>query len=48
MGVLELIAFVQDEFGIQVSDNEITEENFGTLTGIASYVLSKRAAAPAT
>jgi acyl carrier protein len=43
MGVLELITFIQDEFGITVGDDEITEENFGTLASIARYVTGKRA-----
>lgn len=42
MGVLELISFVQEEFSVQVSDSDVTEENFGTLSGIARYILSKR------
>jgi acyl carrier protein len=44
MGVVELIAFIEDEFGIEVGDDEVTEQNFGTLADIATYVLSKRAA----
>lgn len=48
MGVLELISFIQDEFGIKVGDDEITEEHFGTLAGIASYVVSKRAGVAAS
>jgi acyl carrier protein len=43
MGVLELISFVEGQFGIKVSDDEITEQNFGTLASIANYVLGKRA-----
>lgn len=45
LGLVELIAFIQDEFGVQVAPDEITEETFGTLERIASYVLSKRGAA---
>ncbi len=45
MGVLELISFIQDEFGIKVGDDDITEENFGTLAAIARYVVRKRAEA---
>ena len=48
MGVLELITFVQEEFSVQVSDSDVTEENFGTLNGIARYILSKRGAVPAS
>lgn len=44
MGVLELIAFLGDEFGIDVADDEITEANLGTLRSITNYVASKVAA----
>ena len=43
MGVVELITFVQDEFGVAVDDGDITEDNFGTLNAIAEYVQGKRA-----
>lgn len=43
MGVVELITFLQDEFGVPVEDGDITEENFGTLDAIARYVHDKRA-----
>ena len=45
LGVVEFVAFIEDEFGIEVGDDEVTEQNFGTLTDIATYVVSKRAAA---
>ena len=48
MGVLELISFVQEEFGVHVVDDEITEENFGTLAAIAGYVLRKQNAGVAS
>jgi acyl carrier protein len=44
MGVMELIAFLQDEFHIQVAEAEITEEHFGSLDAIASFVTAKRPA----
>jgi acyl carrier protein len=42
MGVLELIGFLHSEFGITVADEDINEENLGTLAGIARYVLARR------
>ena len=42
MGVMELLDFIQDEFGVMVADDEITEDNLGTLNAIASYVTAKR------
>ena len=41
MGVVELLTFVQDRFGIQPADDDITEENLGSLRAIARFVLSK-------
>jgi len=43
MGALELMQFLQDEFGVEVADSEMTEQNFRSLRTIASFVLSKRA-----
>lgn len=43
MGVMELIAFLRSEFGIEVADEDITEQNLGTLADIARYVTAKRA-----
>lgn len=45
LGVMEVIAFVEQYSGIQVADDEITEANFGTLNGIAQFILMKRGAA---
>ena len=42
MGVLELIGFLETEFGVAVRDDEISEENLGSLDGIARYVVSRR------
>ncbi len=47
MGMVELVSFVQDQFGIMVHDDEITEANLGSLSRIAQFVISKRAAAAA-
>lgn len=38
MGVMELLAFLRSEFGVQVADEDITESNLGTLAAIAGYV----------
>ncbi len=42
-GVIELVSFLEDEFGIQVEDEEITPENLDTLNKICSYVSRKTA-----
>ena len=44
MGMVELITFLQDQFGVEPADEEITEENFATLKRIAGFVGRKLAA----
>ncbi len=41
MGMVELITFLQDRFGVEPADEEITEENFATLGRIAAFVRRK-------
>jgi acyl carrier protein len=41
MGVMELIGFLRSEFGVVIADEDITEQNLGTLADIARYVASK-------
>lgn len=41
MGVMELIEFINDEWSIQVEDEEITQENLGTLGTIARFLAQK-------
>lgn len=41
MGIIELVGFLQSEFGIAVRDDDINEENLGTVSDIARYVLSR-------
>ncbi len=42
MGVIELLEFVQTEFEIAVQDDEITENNFGSVAAVADFVTRKR------
>jgi len=37
-GVLELITFVEETFGIKVEDNEIVPENLDSIRSVASFV----------
>ena len=46
LGVMELVEFISGQFGVRVDPSEITEDNFGTLAGIARYVVGKRAQSP--
>ena len=40
---VELVTFLEDEFGITVEDDEFDEENFGSVEAIAGLVASKTA-----
>jgi len=40
-GVLEIITFVEEEFGIQIEDDEVVPENFETLNKMSEYVQIK-------
>ena len=41
-GFLELITFIEERFGIEISDRELIPENFDTLRKVAGFVQSKR------
>jgi len=41
MNVLELVMFVEQNFGIKVDDQEIVPENFDSITQLATFVESK-------
>jgi acyl carrier protein len=42
-GVLELVTFVEGEYGITVADDEIVPANFDTVNALAGFVAGKRA-----
>jgi len=42
-GVLELVMFVEETFGLSVEDEEIIPENFDSVERLARYVRSKTA-----
>jgi acyl carrier protein len=44
-GMLELIAFLEREFGIHIQDQEMVPENLETLARIAGFVERKKVAA---
>lgn len=44
-GMLEMIAFVESEFGIRIADDEMVPENLESIERIASFVARKRQAA---
>lgn len=47
-GVLEVLGFIEREFGIRTADEEILPENFDAIGQIARFVEQKLTAAPPT
>jgi acyl carrier protein len=47
MSIMEMVSFIEHEFGINAMEEEITESNFGSLAGIGRYVSQKRSRAAA-
>jgi len=41
-GVLEVIGFIEETFGIIVEDSELLPENLDSIRGIARYVTNKK------
>ena len=41
MGVMELIAFVESNFGVEFTDDDLTIDNFKTIGSIISVIMSK-------
>jgi acyl carrier protein len=46
-GMLELVTFIEDEYGIKVGDDELVPENLDSLNRISAFVARKRGAVPA-
>lgn len=40
-GVLELVAFLESDIGIEIQDNEIVPENFDSIENISNYANAK-------
>lgn len=41
LGILEVVQFIEREFGVEVADEDLVLDNFGTLDSIARLVSSK-------
>jgi len=41
MGVVELIAFIEGEFGLELTDDDLTVENFQTIETITALILKR-------
>jgi acyl carrier protein len=42
MGVLDIVSFIESEFGITAADEDLVRENFGSIERIAAYIETKR------
>ena len=42
-GMLEVIFFLEAEFGVKVADNEMIPENLDSVNNIVSYIARKKA-----
>ena len=41
-GVLEVIGFIEETFGVTVEDSELLPENLDSIEGIAQYIARKK------
>lgn len=41
LGVLELVTFVEEKFGIDVPDDDIVPDNFDSVKNLAAYIETK-------
>ena len=41
-GVLELVSYLEEEFGIKVEDEEIIPDNFDSIATLTSYIQRKQ------
>ncbi len=42
LGIFTLVAFLEEEFGIEIGTDEVTPENFATVNTIERFVQTKR------
>jgi acyl carrier protein len=43
-GVLELVAFIEENFSIHIEDNELIPENLDTIRNVATFISNKTGA----
>ncbi len=42
-GFLELVTFIEEQFGVEIADEELVPEHFDTLRAVSAFVEQKRA-----
>lgn len=45
VGLMQLITFIEERFGVEIGDDELTSSHFGTISDIAALVDQKVSAA---
>jgi acyl carrier protein len=50
LGILRMVAFIEEQFGLRVPDEDVVFENFQSIGAMAAYVTQRKTAAqpPAT
>ena len=41
MGILEIVGFLEQEFSLQISDEDLTPENFASVNCLAAFVAQR-------
>jgi acyl carrier protein len=47
-GILELITFLEERYGVRFEDRELTAENFESISRIAAFLVEKSASSAAS
>ena len=42
LGILKLVAFLEERFGVEAADDDLVPENFGSIEQLRAYVERKR------
>jgi len=45
MSIVEMISFIEQEFGVYAAEEDISDANFGSLAGIARFVSERQSVA---
>lgn len=41
LGILQLVSFIEEKFGVEVTDEHVTIENFHSLASMTTYIASR-------
>jgi acyl carrier protein len=44
LGILQLVAFIEDQFGVQIPDEDVVLENFMSVAALDAYLKTKTTA----